>query len=75
MIAVGEETIGRDAQAVVSRALSAPAPWVALASVALIVVQVVIFPVWPTPRSTRGLFEMLVENPLRGRSALDLLMW
>ena len=45
--------------------------WAALASVALIVIQVVIFLVWPTPRSTPGLFEMLVENPLRGLLAVS----
>jgi hypothetical protein len=39
--------------------------WVALASVALIAVQVAIYLLWPTPETTRGLFEVLVQNPLR----------
>ena len=41
------------------------------ASVALIVIQVVIFLVWPTQRSTRGFFEMLLGCPLWGLHALD----
>jgi Domain of unknown function (DUF4386) len=71
MIAVDEHTIREDVRQWSGLVLTGA--WVALASVALIVVQVVIFLVWPTPRSTRGLFEMLVENPLRGLLALDLL--
>jgi hypothetical protein len=47
--------------------------WVALASVVLIVVQVAIYLLWPTPETTRGLFEVLIQNPLRGLLALDLL--
>jgi hypothetical protein len=47
--------------------------WVALASVALIVVQVAIYLLWPTPETTRGLFDVLIQNPLRGLLALDLL--
>jgi hypothetical protein len=47
--------------------------WVAVASVALIVVQVAIYLLWPTPETTRGLFEVLIQNPLRGLLALDLL--
>jgi hypothetical protein len=46
---------------------------VALASVALIVVQVVVYLLWPPPGTTLGFFEVLVENPLRGLLALDLL--
>lgn len=71
MIAVDEHTIREDVRQWSGLVLTGA--WVALASVALIVVQVVIFLVWPTPRSTRGLFEMLLENPLRGLLALDLL--
>jgi hypothetical protein len=47
--------------------------WAAVASVVLIVVQVVIYLLWPIPETTRGLFEVLVANPLRGLLALDLL--
>jgi hypothetical protein len=71
MIGVDEKTIRQDIRQWSGLVLTGA--WVALASVALIVVQVVIFLVWPAPRSTRGLFEMLVENPLRGLLALDLL--
>jgi hypothetical protein len=44
-----------------------------LASVVMIVVQVVIFTLWPPPATTSGLFQVLVDNPLRGLLALDLL--
>ena len=71
MIAVDADTIRQDVRQWSGLVLTGA--WAALASVALIVIQVVIFLVWPTPRSTRGLFEMLVENPLRGLLALDLL--
>src|ERR671910_1414818 len=71
MIGVDEKTIRQDIRQWSGLVLTGA--WVALASVALIVVQVEIFLVWPAPRSTRGLFEMLVENPLRGLLALDLL--
>lgn len=47
--------------------------WAALASVAMIVIQVVIFMMWPPPDTAQGMFEVLVENPLRGLLALDLL--
>lgn len=47
--------------------------WAALASVAMIVLQVVIFMVWPPPDTAQGMFELLVENPLLGLIALDVL--
>ena len=71
MIAVDADTIRQDVRQWSGLVLTGA--WAALASVALIVIQVVIFLVWPTPRSTPGLCEMLVENPLRGLLALDLL--
>ena len=47
--------------------------WVALASVALIIVQVGIYLVWPPPETTVELFEVLLDNPVRGVLALDAL--
>ena len=47
--------------------------WAALASVAMIVLQVVIFMVWPPPDTAQGMFELLVQNPLLGLIALDAL--
>jgi hypothetical protein len=47
--------------------------WAALASVALIVIQIGIYVVWPPPTTTVGFFEVLVTNPVRGLLALDLL--
>lgn len=47
--------------------------WVALVSVALIVVQVGIYVVWPPPETTVELFEVLLDNPVRGVLALDAL--
>ncbi|MDC5696298.1 DUF4386 family protein [Intrasporangium calvum] len=47
--------------------------WAALASVAMIVVQVAIFTVWPPPDTAQGMFELLVQNPLLGLIALDVL--
>lgn len=47
--------------------------WAALAAVALIVIQIGIYVVWPPPETTAGFFEVLVANPLRGLLALDLL--
>jgi Domain of unknown function (DUF4386) len=71
MIAVTEEALRQDVKQWSGLILTGA--WLALASVALIVVQVVIYLLWPTPETTRGLFEVLVENPLRGLLALDLL--
>lgn len=47
--------------------------WAALASVALIVIQIGIYLVWPPPETTVEFFEVLVANPIRGLLALDLL--
>lgn len=47
--------------------------WVALAGVALLVVQVALYVAWPPPDTTAGFFALLVEEPLRGLLALDLL--
>ena len=55
------------------RGLVATGAWAALASVAMILVQVVIFTLWQPPASTARLLEVLVDNPLRGLLALDLL--
>ena len=45
--------------------------WCALASVAMIVLQVGLYLAWPSPDTTTGFFELLVENPLHGMLALD----
>jgi hypothetical protein len=71
MIAVAEEALRQDVKQWSGLILTGA--WVALASVALIVVQVVIYLLWPTPETTIGFFAVLVENPLRGLLALDLL--
>lgn len=47
--------------------------WVALASVALILVQIAIYTAWPPPETTPEFFELLVSHPLRGVLALDAL--
>jgi hypothetical protein len=47
--------------------------WAALVGVAMIVLQIVVFTMWPPPDTAQGMFELLVENPLRGLLALDLL--
>lgn len=65
------DTIGQDVRE--WSGLVRTGAWAALASVGLIVVQVLVFVVWPTPDTTRGLFELLADNPVRGLLALDLL--
>jgi hypothetical protein len=47
--------------------------WAALASVALIVLQIGIYVVWPPPTTTVEFFAVLVSNPLHGLLSLDLL--
>lgn len=47
--------------------------WAALASVALIVVQIVIYVLWPPPETTLGFFELLVDAPVLGLLSLDAL--
>lgn len=71
MVAVDERRV-RDDLSPWSGLLSTGA-WVALASVALIVVQVGIYLVWPPPETTVELFEVLLDNPVRGVLALDAL--
>lgn len=71
MVAIDQDTARQDVRQWLGLVLTGA--WAALASVALIVVQVVIYMLWPTPETTRGLFEVLVDNPLRGLLALDLL--
>lgn len=71
MIAVAEEALRQDVKQWSGLILTGA--WVALASVALIVVQVVVYLLWPPPGTTLGFFEVLVENSLRGLLTLDLL--
>ena len=47
--------------------------WAALASLAMIVLQVAIFTAWPPPDTAQGMFELLMGNPLLGLIALDVL--
>jgi hypothetical protein len=47
--------------------------WSALVGVLLIVVQVGIYVVWPPPATTEEFFGVLLENPVRGVVALDVL--
>src|SRR5690606_36746272 len=47
--------------------------WAAAASVALIVVQIVVYVVWPPPRTTAGHFTELLANPVLGLLGLDVL--
>jgi hypothetical protein len=53
------------------RGLVATGAWVALASVAMIVVQVAIYVVWPPPDTTEAFFELLLTDPVQGIVALD----
>lgn len=55
------------------RGLVLTGAWVALASVALIVVQIVIYVLWPPPETTLGFFELLVDAPALGLLSLDAL--
>ncbi len=47
--------------------------WAALASVALIVVQVVIFTIWPPVHTVADVFALMVQNPVLGLLSLDVL--
>jgi hypothetical protein len=71
VVAIDQDTARQDVRQWLGLVLTGA--WVALASVALIVVQVVIYLLWPTPETTGGFFEVLLANPLRGLLALDLL--
>lgn len=55
------------------RGLLLTGAWAALASVALIVVQVAIYLAWPPPEDTVEFFELLRSNPLLGVISLDAL--
>lgn len=70
MVTVDEEALREDVRQ--WSGLVRTGGWVALASVVLIVMQIVIYGVSPAPETTLGLFEVLAENPLRGLLALDL---
>ncbi len=47
--------------------------WAALASVLMIVVQMVLYALWPPPGTTAGVYALLVDNPVRGLVSLDAL--
>ncbi len=47
--------------------------WAALASVVMILVQVVVYLVWPPPRTAEEAFAVMLDNPLHGFLGLDLL--
>lgn len=47
--------------------------WAALASVALIVVQVVVFAVWPPVHTVPEIYALMVESPVLGLVSLDVL--
>ncbi len=55
------------------RGLVVTGAWCAFASVAMIVVQIPIYAVWPPPDSAAAFFELLLDNPVRGLVSLDLL--
>ncbi len=55
------------------RGLLVTGAWCAFASVLGIVVQIPIHVIWPPPGSTAGFFELLLDNPLGGLVALDVL--
>jgi hypothetical protein len=55
------------------RGLVLTGAWVALASVAMIVLQVGLYVVWPPPTTTADLYAVLLEDPVRGLVALDAL--
>ncbi|HZK05521.1 MAG TPA: hypothetical protein VFC82_06675 [Actinomycetaceae bacterium] len=47
--------------------------WAAIVSVALIVLQIVAFVIWPPPETVAEFYEMLIEQPLQGLLALDVI--
>lgn len=71
MVVADEGIVRRDAQEWTG--LVVTGAWVALASVVLIVVQIAIYRIWPPPQTTVQFFEVLLNNPLRGVIALDVL--
>src|SRR5688500_5020231 len=75
---VSEDLVPVDTQAVSAdvrswRGLVETGAWAAFASVALIVVQIGLYVVWPPPETTVEFYEVLVTNPVRGLLALDVL--
>lgn len=71
MVAIDERAVRDDVRE--WSGLVVTGAWVAVASVALIVVQVAIYLVWPPPETTVEFFEVLLDDPLRGVIALDVL--
>lgn len=55
------------------RGLVLTGAWAALASVAMIVLQIAIYVIWPPPDTTEGFFELLLTNPAYGLVTLDVL--
>lgn len=55
------------------RGLLLTGAWSAFASVVMIVVQMGVYLLWPPPRSTAGIFDLLLGNPVLGVLSLDLL--
>lgn len=53
------------------RGLVLTGAWAAVASVALIVVQIGVYVVWPPPDTVPGFFELLLANPVLGLLSLD----
>lgn len=53
------------------RGLVLTGAWAAVASVVLIVVQILVYVVWPPPETVPGFFELLLQNPLLGILSLD----
>lgn len=47
--------------------------WAALGSVFLIVVQIVVFAVWPPPEDVRGVFDLMIHSPVLGLLSMDAL--
>lgn len=47
--------------------------WAALASVALIALQIALYLIWPPPATAEGFFRVLADNPVVGLLMLDLL--
>ena len=55
------------------RGLLLTGAWSAFASVVMIVVQMVVYLVWPPPSTTQGYFDLLLTNPVHGLVSLDVL--
>lgn len=47
--------------------------WAALGSVALIVVQIGVFAVWPPPEDVPGVFDLMLRSPVLGLVSMDAL--